>query len=277
MLVQQKEKQIDILKLENELLAKDQADCPVVHHFGEGIYMREVFLKAGLFVLGHRHKKSHTNIMTQGRLLLINDDYTMTDIQAPFIKTTPAGRKAAFILEDTSWINVYATDEMDVEKLEKKLFDKSHDFIMYERKKFALDYNLAQNARDDYKAFLKEKKLSEETVKTVSENKKDQMKMPKEWLSSYSLRESPIHGIGIFASHDFKMGQIIGPARIDYKRTPFGRFINHHPNPNCFFDYTNNNDIYLFSIRDIKGCVAGDHGEELTVNYRDYERFLCQE
>ena len=38
-----------VADLEKEMLEMPQADCPVAHHFGPGIYIREVTLPAGIF------------------------------------------------------------------------------------------------------------------------------------------------------------------------------------------------------------------------------------
>ena len=36
----------DVLRLESAFLKEEQVDCPVTHHFGPGVYIREVLLPA---------------------------------------------------------------------------------------------------------------------------------------------------------------------------------------------------------------------------------------
>lgn len=46
-------------------------------------------------------------------------------IEGPYIFTGKPGRKFAYIIEDTVFVNAYATDETDVDKLEEMFVDKS--------------------------------------------------------------------------------------------------------------------------------------------------------
>ena len=58
-------------QIEAMMLAAPQIDCPVQHHFGPGIYMREAFLPSGTYVMGHAHKDEHMNIMLKGKMAVI--------------------------------------------------------------------------------------------------------------------------------------------------------------------------------------------------------------
>ena len=57
----------DFDSLECEMLEVEQVHCPVKHHFGSGIYIREVFLPAGTLVLGHAHKEKHITIFFKAK------------------------------------------------------------------------------------------------------------------------------------------------------------------------------------------------------------------
>ena len=46
-------------------------------------------------------------------------------IEGPYIFTGQPGRKFAYIIEDTVFVNAYATEETDVDKLEEMFVDKS--------------------------------------------------------------------------------------------------------------------------------------------------------
>ena len=57
---------------------------------------------------------------------------------------------------------------------------------------------------------------------------------------SVVIRESPIHGYGLFAKSPIKRGFHLGVSHIyapgfetSYIRTPVGGFINHSDDPNC--------------------------------------------
>lgn len=105
-------------QIEAKLLELPQIDCPVLHHFGFGVYIREVRMPAGSLILGHRHRNAHTNILVSGRLKFLNEGGEVVELTAPAVIKSNPGRKLAFILEDTIWQNVYATEERDIETLE---------------------------------------------------------------------------------------------------------------------------------------------------------------
>jgi quercetin dioxygenase-like cupin family protein len=111
-------------QIEAAMLAAPQIDCPVSHHFGPGIYMREAFLPAGTYVMGHAHKDEHMNIMLKGKMAVIVNGEAKV-IEGPYIFTGQPGRKFAYIIEDTVFVNAYATEETDIEKLEEMYVDKS--------------------------------------------------------------------------------------------------------------------------------------------------------
>ena len=111
-------------KIEAAMLCAPQIDCPVSHHFGPGIYMREAFLPAGTYVMGHAHKDEHMNIMLKGKMAVIVNGEAKV-IEGPYIFTGQPGRKFAYIIEDTVFVNAYATEETDIEKLEKMYVSKS--------------------------------------------------------------------------------------------------------------------------------------------------------
>src|SRR6187551_184114 len=54
----------------------------VQHHFAPHVYMREIFMPAGTFVIGKMHKTEHFNIITQGVVRLINHDDSISEVQA---------------------------------------------------------------------------------------------------------------------------------------------------------------------------------------------------
>lgn len=111
-------------QIEAMMLAAPQIDCPVQHHFGPGLYMREAFLPAGTYIMGHAHKHESMNIMLKGKMAVIVDGEAKV-IEGPCIFTAQPGRKLAYIIEDTVFLNAYATNETDVDALEEMVVEKS--------------------------------------------------------------------------------------------------------------------------------------------------------
>jgi hypothetical protein len=120
--------------LTREMLKHDQADCPVVHHFGPGVYMREVKIPAGALAVGHHQNFDHMNVLLKGRLTVVNDDGSTSELAAPMMFVGRPGRKIGYIHEDVVWLNIYATDETDIEKLEATLVTKSQAVLEHQAK-----------------------------------------------------------------------------------------------------------------------------------------------
>ena len=114
--------------VEAMMLDAEQIDCPVSHHFGPGIYIREVFMPAGAYIMGHAHKCENMNVMIKGKMAVVVDGIASV-IEGPCIFTGGPGRKFAYIIEDTIFQNVYATNETDVDVIESMFVDKSDAWI----------------------------------------------------------------------------------------------------------------------------------------------------
>lgn len=90
---------------------------------------------------------------------------------------------------------------------------------------------------------------------------------------SLTIRESEIHGLGLFALEDIGKGVDLGIAHIrmvewlkfpqDYCRTPLGGFYNHSDEPNC--ELVGDNIKRLVTTRGI------NVDEEVTCKYTLYD------
>jgi hypothetical protein len=250
---------------ERELLAHPQIDCPVVHHFGPGICIREVFMPAGTLAIGHKQKFEHLNIMLRGKVMVAKDDGTTEILTAPMIFTGQAGRKIGYVLEDMVWQNVYATDLKDADAVENFFIEKSEDWHDDQAHKFAVESVSRIADRNDYEALLQECGIPHEIARQQSENEEDQI-----WIDNGITRvaQSPIEGKGLFATTLIKSGEFICQARIGGKRTQSGRYTNHSMFPNAKMVMLPNGDIDLVALTDIEGCKGGSMGTEITIDYR---------
>lgn len=273
------DEQVD--RLTEFMLTQEQADCPVIHRFGPGIYIREVTLPAGIMAVGHYQRHEHFNVVLKGKVAIIDGEGNQQIIEAPTCFVGPPGRKVGLVLEETIWQNIYATDETDVEKLEELLLDKSeawHDHLAG-RKLIANQADI-----DDYYALLEEFGISHEQALAESEREDNVIPLP---LGGYKIKTgaSPIAGKGLFATADIEAGELIAPARIGDNRTIAGRYTNHSATPNARPERLGS-EVWLVAVAGIKGCKGGHDGEEITINYRDAlaiafqineEKLLCQQ
>lgn len=256
-----------VQRLEKHFLQEKQADCPVIHHFAPNIYIREVRIPAGTFSIGHYQKTEHLNIMLAGRVTMVNEDGSHTELVAPQTFVAKAGRKIGYIHEDMIWQNVYATNETDIEKLEEMFLQKSMTWQDHQNsQKLLLTLDHSSDIADYYLA-IAEFGFDHETVRKQTEIIDDQIPMP---FGNYKfmVANSRIDGKGVFATGNFKEGEVIAPARINGKRTPVGRYTNHSKNANGIMVLRDNNDIDLVAKKAINGCHGGNLGEEITIDYR---------
>jgi len=86
-----------------------------------------------------------------------------------------------------------------------------------------------------------------------------------------TIQNSPIHGLGLFATQTIDEGTVLGITHLKdnrfedgYIRTPLGGFFNHSDNPNCEC-YKDGDFLKLKTIRTIHS------DEEITVKYWLYE------
>lgn len=260
---------IDVAALTKTMLQYEQADCPVIHRFGPGLYLREVKIPGGTLAVGHRQKCEHMNLFLKGRVTMLNEDGTTVELKAPMVFSSPPGRKVGYIHEDMVWLNIYPTSETDVETLEKTYIDKNE--VWFEDVALQKRINAGNRMADidDYKKLILEWGLTEKQVRQEVENKSDLISMP-QGDYKFLVADSNIEGKGVFATAGIEPGEIIGPARIGRMRTPLVRFCNHSMNPNAetrLYDYAH--EINLVSIRKISGCKGGRNGEEITIDYRE--------
>jgi hypothetical protein len=256
-----------IKRIEPLMLNEPQVPCPVTHYFGPGICIREVKMPAGTMAIGHYQNFNHVNNFIKGKVLMLMEDGTTKTIKAPMTFTGKPGRKIGYIIEDMVWQNIYPTEETDVETVEKIFITKSDEFLASIEGKEKLKQLECVTSNDDYNLFLTEYSITEQLVRTQSENKDDQIPFPS---GCYSIKvsKSNIQGSGLFATAPISKNEIIAPARITGMRTPAGRFTNHALAPNAMMIKNSNGDIDLVAVRDISGCRGGMDGEEITVNYR---------
>lgn len=113
----------------------------------------------------------------------------------------------------------------------------------------------------DYLRVLAEVGKSHQWVLCASQNTTDQCALP-EGFSNLWVLPSPIEGLGVFTSTFIKIGEVVGPARLNSKRTWLGRYVNHSPTPNSAFKLLPNGDLETVALCDIQ------EGTEILNDYR---------
>lgn len=246
-------------ELERVLLDQPQLDAPVLHHFAPGIYTRELHMPAGAVAVGRSHRKPCLNVLLKGVLALRRDDGSWGNVEAPAMFVGSVGRKVAVVIEDAVFLNQWATSERDVAAIEREVLDDSSAFIA------ALEARI-EAERLDHVADVDDYLALDVSLDVTGWSDP----FPYGTGSKVAVWPSPIWGQGLFASAPIAVDEVIGPLRGENGDfTPAVRRVNHSKTPNAAFVGDN-----LVATRQIRGCVGGDHGTEVTVNYRDAARVL---
>lgn len=261
----------------DKMLNLPQAECPIKHYLGAGIYIREITIDAGVFSVGHYQNFEHMNQLVSGRVIMLENDGTTKEYAAPMTFTYREGNKAGYIIEKMVWQNIYPNpdNETDLEVLEDKFVTKNKVWKEHAQIQNDLDHLKREIDREDYQKMLIDLNVTHEQVLKESEVEDNCIPFSND-IHAVKVSKSNIQGKGLFAQSPIKALDIIAPARLNGKRTPAGRYTNHSLSPNARAVIVNN-DVYLVANKDIEGCHGGDSGEEITLDYRQINKLVRNE
>jgi hypothetical protein len=253
--------QTQIQNLQEELLKMPQADIVTEHIFYPGFYERKIIIPAWTVLTGAEHKTDYKIRLEKGTIAVnIGDKVQVMTAPMEFDAKAGAQRVGRVFEEEVIWVDVYENpdDCQDLAILEERLYVVPNCGLGENR--VALEIS---NAQADYRLFLDQIGLNQAEMDKIVTNESDVIDMPENVF--VELRDSKIHGKGLFATKSFEKGEIVCPGRLNGKRTPGGRFINHSYDSNIL-PIKVGDDIYAMAVRDIY------ENEELLVDYRSSMR-----
>lgn len=104
-----------------------QERCPIKHTIKDGLYTREIFMPKGELVVSFIHKKNHPSFFMKGEMTIMNDTGELQRIKAPMVVQTEVGtQRVAVMHEDCIWVDVYRTDEKNVEEAENDVYTQNY-------------------------------------------------------------------------------------------------------------------------------------------------------
>jgi len=110
--------------LEAMLLNYEPVDCPVTHHFTDGVYTREIFMPKGSFITSMIHKTEHPFFILKGKVRVFNENDGEQILEAPYVGVTKMGtRRVLHILEDCVWCTVHKTNILPLGDSKKEIED----------------------------------------------------------------------------------------------------------------------------------------------------------
>jgi len=247
-----------VVALQDELLQMPQADIVTTHTFLPGVYERKITVPAWTVLTGAAHKTGYRVRLEKGKIA-VNVDTDVVVLTAPCEFDAKAGeQRAGRVFEDeVVWVDIYPNpdDCQDLSVIEDRLYVVPECGLGDTRRRLAIE-----SAQADYQLFLEQLGVDQPTMDAIVTIESDLINMPEG--HDVELKASPVHGIGMFATRHFFAGEVICPGRLDGKRTPAGRYINHSCDPNVI-PYKFGDDLYVIALKDV------GIGSELLIDYRD--------
>lgn len=121
-------------EFEAVLIKGEQVECPLVHRFTKGLYIREVTMPAGTVVTTKIHRSQHPFIISQGKVnVMIGED--IQTLEAPYCGITePGTRRIIYVLETCVWTTFHRNDDdcRDLEEIEIRLVEPHNNPLLPE-------------------------------------------------------------------------------------------------------------------------------------------------
>ena len=125
-------------RIENSIINElEPIECPLVHTFLPGMYIREVFMKKDLIVTSKVHDTVHPFVVLKGAVSVFSENDGEQLIEAPYFGITrPGTRRVLFIHSDCVWqtfhpLPIITGEENELCDEEKaKFVDKIESIIM---------------------------------------------------------------------------------------------------------------------------------------------------
>ena len=246
-----------IERIERHLLSQPQVTLESRDFFAHKTYAKILKIPAGVILTGEVYKEKCINILLKGRITILTGNGVATFNAPEVIVPVPHSKKVGYAHEETLWMNVFGVPDEAYDSHKVMLeyttkFDPKQPNL-WDKKDFTEDY-------EDYGKFLQEYGFTLLQAEQLS--RQPHITFDQEY--SCSVGKSEIHGVGLIATRDFQMGEVIAPAWSHGMRTPAGRFTNHQKNPNSRPQLGIGVDptIDLVASKEILA------GEEITLDYR---------
>jgi hypothetical protein len=113
----------DIVKLQTLMLRGDTLELEVKHHFSDGLYARELFIPAGVCLVGALHKTTHLYTVVKGRCK-VSSQFGNLDIEAPFMARQFLVLSVLYTLKQIVYgIGFHPTNLTDVDEIGRQILE----------------------------------------------------------------------------------------------------------------------------------------------------------
>ena len=100
---------------------------PLKHTFADGIYIRQMDMKAGSMVVGAIHNHLHVWFLLTGRLAVITEDSIEEFISPCYVLATPGSKRVIYAIEESIFVNIHKNPNniKNIEELESEIVSKT--------------------------------------------------------------------------------------------------------------------------------------------------------
>lgn len=118
----------------------NEIDCPLIHTFEDGFYVREIFMPKGSLITSKIHKTRHPYFVTEGVVSVWVNDGNEFLIKAPFNGITESGtRRVLYCHTDVRWVTFHLNpDNEDLEAIEERIIEKHDNLLINKTERLCL-------------------------------------------------------------------------------------------------------------------------------------------
>ena len=103
--------------------------CPLKHTFTDGAYAREIFIPAGVCIVGKIHRHEHLNFLMQGEVVVVTENGKQ-HLKAPLMMVSaPGTKRVVYALTNVVWTTIHITTKRDLKEIEEEIIAPNYESI----------------------------------------------------------------------------------------------------------------------------------------------------
>ena len=108
---------------DGEHIVTESKIAPIKHTFADGVYIRQMDMKAGSVVVGAIHKHLHVWFLLTGHVTVATEDITEDYIAPCYVVSTPGVKRVILANENSIFVNIHKnpSNTQDIDELEKEI------------------------------------------------------------------------------------------------------------------------------------------------------------
>lgn len=105
---------------------KEFNEGKITHHFGTGVYGRELFIPAGQVIVSKIHRGKTLSVIAQGEITVISEEGAHLHVAPSVFVSPPFTKRVVISHTDVVWVTSHENpDELrDLEKIEERIIAK---------------------------------------------------------------------------------------------------------------------------------------------------------